>query len=205
MDIDPSLAAMAARLAEIAIKNTGTAVYSRVQAIASQKADQQKVNELSTLIDTLIEENGELSRIANAFKQELVAQQISDKDITYIIDSVIPVLTKLVEQADESGNAEAAQKMEDALEILEPLFSIETLTVLQLVGFNFKKAIGEPLTLLVQKLITSRVPVNQQAILENNKLTAELDIQMLKIAQDEEASVRLKQLLAIWRGNNSNP
>jgi hypothetical protein len=39
----------------------------------------------------------------------------------------------------------------------------ETLTIMQLVGFNFRRAIGEPLTTLVERLILSRVPAPDQS------------------------------------------
>jgi hypothetical protein len=42
------------------------------------------------------------------------------------------------------------------MEIIKPLLSVETLTVLQLLGFNFKQAIGEPLTELVAGLIAAK-------------------------------------------------
>jgi hypothetical protein len=70
------------------------------------------------------------------------------------------------------------------------------LTVLQVVGFNFKKAIGEPLTLLLQKFITSKVPANPQNNLEYNKLLMTFNIELLKVAQDKNASDRLERLRA---------
>jgi len=144
------------------------------------------------------------SQTVQAFEQELVAQRLSEDDICYIIDSVIPVLKKLIEQtAAAGGDTEAAKKMGDALDLLEPILSVETLTVLQLVGFNIKKAIGEPLTLFMQKLISSKFPMDQQAIPETNRLNAELNINLLKITQDAEASERLKRVLRVWRGEDS--
>jgi len=68
------------------------------------------------------------------------------------------------------------------------------LTVLQLVGFNFKKAIGEPLTLLLQKFITSKAPADPQSELERTELALKYNTEALKVAQDKEASDRLEQL-----------
>lgn len=59
----------------------------------------------------------------------------------------MPVLERLVA---ESGDETAVQKMMD---LLQPVLSVETLTVLQLVGFNFKRAIGEPLTEVLNERI----------------------------------------------------
>jgi hypothetical protein len=44
------------------------------------------------------------------------------------------------------------------VEAIKKLVSVEMLTVLQLVGFNFKAAIGEPLTQVVEGLILQLAP-----------------------------------------------
>jgi hypothetical protein len=87
---------------------------------------------------------------------------------------------------------------------MTPMLSAEMLKVLQLVGFNFKKAIGEPLTLLVAKLITAQIPPDPQSTLEINRLSAESNVAMLQIAQDAEAFERLRHVVAIWRGNSED-
>jgi hypothetical protein len=135
-----------------------------------------------------------LVQIAQAYEQEFVAQQISQEDIEYITKSFIPVLKKLIEQTSSGENSAAAANIENAIDVLTPLLSVEMLTVLQLVGFNFKKAIGEPLTLLLQKFITSKAPVDPQSELERTELALKYNTEALKVAQDKEASDRLEQL-----------
>ncbi|EFH89184.1 hypothetical protein [Ktedonobacter racemifer] len=93
-----------------------------------------------------------------------------------------------------NGNAAQAANMENALDTLTPLLSVETLTVLQLLGFNFKQAIGEPLTLLLQKFITSKIPADPQSNIEYNKLVVTHNIEALKVVQDKDAADRLEQL-----------
>ena len=84
--------------------------------------------------------------------------------------------------------------MENAIDSLTPLLSVEMLTVLQLVGFNFKKAIGEPLTLWLQKFITSKVPADPQSNLEYNKLLMTFNVELVKVAQDKDATDRWERL-----------
>lgn len=87
-----------------------------------------------------------------------MAQRLSSEDVEYIIGSVVPVLERLV---DESGDETAVQKMMD---LLQPVLSVETLTVLQLVGVNFKRAIGEPPTeVLHQRIMLLAKGTQQQA------------------------------------------
>lgn len=189
-----------AHLAELAIPSATATIYTKVEAITKGKATEQTVNESKQIINDLIKERNDLVAIAQTYEQELVAQRISDKDIKYIIDSVLPVLKIFVEKMPASGTA-AAQKAqaEEAIDILEQLLSVDMLTVLQLLGFNYKRAIGEPLTLLLQKLITSISRPDPQLAAENNRLNLETSLAMANIAQDEEASERLKRVLGVWR------
>jgi hypothetical protein len=196
--IDPHVAPLMARLAEIVFTNTATAVTDQVRTIMTKKTDQEKITELNQLVRELVEEKSEVTGIAQAFKEQLVAQQISDDDIKYIIDTVIPVLEDMIDWATGTMSEAEAEKMRQGLDALKPILSVKTLTVLQLVGFNFKRAIGEPLTLLMQKLITARSAPDQQAILENNRLHMATNIELLKVSQDEEATVRLERLLRTW-------
>jgi hypothetical protein len=103
------------------------------------------------IIQDLQADRSELIGISQACKDELVAQQLSDSDLKYIIENVVPTLRRTAEQAIADAKDDTAEKvttqMRDALKSLEPMLSIHTLTILQLLGFNFKRASGEPLTL----------------------------------------------------------
>jgi hypothetical protein len=198
MNVDPQVAQQVAdhgiRLGEAVIRNTSDVVYNKIQAVKAKKNDKETINELDEIINSLIADKNELIQIAEAYKQEFVAQQISQEEIEYITTKFIPVLKGLIEQTSSGENSAAAANIENAIDVLTPLLSVESLTVLQLVGFNFKKAIGEPLTLLLQKFITSKVPVDPQSNLENNKLVMTFNIELLKVAQDKEASDRWERL-----------
>ena len=73
------------------------------------------------------------------------------------------------------------------VEPIKKILSVETLTIMQLIGFNYKKAIGEPLTLLLKKAIESKIPTDAQT-------NANYILAMARIAQDEEATKRFCQL-----------
>ncbi len=60
--------------------------------------------------------------------------------------------------ADE--NTLKMEEVKSLLEILKPILSTETLKILQLLGFDFKAAVGEPLTELVRSAILSKVNSN---------------------------------------------
>jgi hypothetical protein len=90
--------------------------------------------------------------------------------------------------------------MERSLDVLAPFLSVETLTILQLVGFNFKRALGEPLTMLLQKFITSKVPADPQTLQEFNRSVMTLTTDLAKVAQDPDATGRLLELKRTWLG-----
>ena len=155
--IDPEVSHVATQLADVIARNAASAVASKVSAMRARKLDQEVMNELVELVNDLIADKNELIGIATAFEQELVAQRISDNDITYITTTLLPVVEKL------AGFAGEDEQTSEALDAIKGLVTPEMLTIMQLVGFNFRRAIGEPLTTLVERLILSRVPAPEQS------------------------------------------
>lgn len=182
------IAALAAELASLAVRNTASAVFTRVKAIRTGKQHAEQVNELNAIINELVDDRNQLIAIAQAFEQELVAQRISDDDITYITDKLIPAAERLMQLGGNSPDAQMAE----ALELLKTVVSVEMLTVMQLVGFNFKRAVGEPLTRLVESLIDKLKPAAESQDITILGLKREIEI--LQIAQDESSVKRLQQL-----------
>ena len=58
---------------------------------------------------------------------------------------------------------------------------------MQLIGFNYKKAIGEPLTMLLRKVIESKIPMD-------SKTNVNYALAMATLANDKEATKRYYQL-----------
>jgi hypothetical protein len=60
----------------------------------------------------------------------------------------------LLEQfADGMDDAEAGEQLKNQIQAFKPLLSVETVNILQLLGFNFRQGIGTPLTQRLQALI----------------------------------------------------
>jgi len=105
------------------------------------------------MINELIADKAEIARIAQIYQDELVAQRISTEDITYITETVVPLVKKVIETSETTS-----QEVTQAIEILSTLVSVEAVNVLQILGFNYRQAIGEPLTQLARGAILSKVP-----------------------------------------------
>lgn len=176
MDNNQIIVQLAANLAEATARNTASFVSNKITAIKAKKNDKDTINELEEIISELLTDKLEIQRIAQSYEQELVSQKITEKDIKYITDNLLPILSKFI----------PADKYSD-LEQIKSILSVETLTIMQLLGFNYKKAIGEPLTNLLKKVIEAKIPTDTET---NTKYA----LAITKIAQDKDATDRYLQL-----------
>src|SRR6266567_2791183 len=108
MNVDPQIAALGIRLGEAVLRNTTSAISNKIQTVKAKKDDKETINELEEIINNLIADKNELVQIAEGYKQEFVAQQISQEEIEYITKSFIPVLKDLIKQTSSDENADAA-------------------------------------------------------------------------------------------------
>ena len=145
----------AVRLAEVTVRNTAEGISTRIRAKKETKNDKETINALDEIINDLIADKNELIQISNFYKNELAMQTISDEDIEYITTNIIPVISVLMEQ-NTSGN----KNPESIINSFCTIFSVETIKILQLIGFNYKEAIGMPLTELVKFWIESNIKKN---------------------------------------------
>lgn len=196
--MDPQIEQLGVQLAQIAIRNTFESVRQRVAAVKARKQDKETINELTTIINEVLDDKQNLVLIAKSYKSELVAQTISDDDIDYITSTVIPVLKKFVASASENGrNEQVANQQagtEKIIETLESLLSKESITIVQLLGFNYKRAIGEPFTQLASRAILSHSIPNPSEQLKFQTLNLEVQRTLIELAQNPEAFARYIQL-----------
>lgn len=168
-----------------AIQNTVEGISGRIQASKARKHDKETIVELSEIINDLLVDKTEIIRIAQGFREKLVAQQLSDDDIDYITATVMPLIKNLAK-----ASANSAQ-IDQYMELLSPLLSTQTVKVLQLLGVNFRRAVGQPLTELMSGLIQSKT--RQTSNLE--ELALRRDVPIYEVAQDEDATKRLRALI----------
>lgn len=177
MDNNQIFIQLAVNLAEAAARNTASAINNKISAVKAKKNDKETINELEEIISELLTDKSEIQRIAQSYEQELVSQRITEKDIKYITENIFPILSKFIQKGKS-----------DDLEQIKSILSVESLTIMQLLGFNYKKAIGEPLTNLLKVFIESKMPTD-------NKTNFEYILKMLDIAKDKEATERYLKLI----------
>lgn len=93
-------------------------------------------------------EREEAVRIAQAYKSELDRIIISDEDIKHLHKTVSRIieLIKAIQISSNGGNSQGVDKQMATFEQIKELINVDTLKTMQLLGFNYKAAIGEPLT-----------------------------------------------------------
>lgn len=192
--MDPQLQTLGLQLADTAVRHTAASVGIRISAVKAKKNNQETIAELEQIVNDLQSDRSELVRIAQAYEDELVAQRISNSDIEYISNSFVPALQQIIESAPASQGQDVATAQQ-VIAFLQPLLSVEMVTVLQLVGFNFRKAIGEPLTELIARLILAKAQEDPSAAQEIQRLALVRETSYLEVAQDPEAYARLLNML----------
>lgn len=190
--MDPELQSLSLQLADTVLRNTAGSVADRIKAVRASKKNEETIGVLEGIVSELIADKNESIRIAQAFEQKLVSQSISQDDIEYITGTIVPALRELVGQ---SSSVEDPSSAEAVMQAVESILSTEVVTVLQLLGFNFKQAIGEPLTELLRNSITSRTQNNPGLALEVQRLSLQREVLTLQVAQDADAYLRLGRLL----------
>lgn len=156
-----SLVEMGLSLTELAIKGTATAVTNKIRAVKDEKNAEKLRNSYDEIVNELLSERDEAVRIAQAYKSELDRIIISDEDIEHLHNTV----SRLLEIVKAFQLAAAAMKGEEEIakvtaqaesyEQIKELISVDTLKTMQLLGFNYKAAIGDPLTQICANAISN--------------------------------------------------
>lgn len=181
------------KLTEKAITTTVSSVNDRIETTKVKKNDEKTINELEEIIQELLDIKTDLLRAISIFEEEFVAQQIGEEDLTKIKESVIPAIKTFIQELKPLVEPnENFDKVDDMLDSFSPLLSYEVLNLLQSLGFNYKEAIGKPLTERVKQFITKddQKENNQQLASQN----VELITSLAKISMDKEATERFKEL-----------
>lgn len=182
-NMDPETSKVVGQLAAIAIRNTATIVHDKIATSKAQRNDKETIAELTDIIQDLLSDKQDLQMISESLKDELVSQKLSDEDLNFVAETVVPTIEKIVPNNNE--------KMLTDIDKIKPLLSRNTLNVLQTLGFNFKRGIGEPLTDLLNGVIKG---MNDK---QNDEVTVAMlnrDIEYFKMVQNEEAFIRWQSL-----------
>lgn len=199
-EISPEVAQLAVGLTDVAVRNTATLIGDRVRAAKANRDHDRQTTELTEIINDLLSDKTELITVGQLLNQELASQSISDQDLHFITETLIPTIEGLI----QSGDGDARDERTEQIEAIKMLVAPELLSVLQIVGFNFRDAIGTPLTELVASLIRKTVTtpsVDQSALVE---LELRRQVLLLEVAKDNAASNRATKLTDAQQDSDSS-
>ena len=193
------LLSLGTALAELAVKGTATAVSNKIRAIKEEKNIDKIRNTYDAIISELLNEREEAVRIAQAYKSELEKVVISDEDIQHLhntVSRILEIIKKMQIASAERVSPEAVETVKSQVESYEQikeLISVDTLKTMQLIGFNYKSAIGEPLTLMLKNFILSKVTEPDSLKAFEKIVTPE----MVEILKDNTAYENFKKIARI--------
>ncbi|WP_410530940.1 hypothetical protein QN328_08320 [Streptococcus agalactiae] len=127
-------------LATLAVKGTATMVTSKIQSIKDVKDAATLRATYDDLINELLAEREQAIRIAQPYKEEYEKINIDDEDIEYLSNTLEQGISLLYNFSGLNEEQERTMKQ------LVTLLNKDTLKTMQLIGFNYKQAIGGPLT-----------------------------------------------------------
>lgn len=148
-------------LSALAVRGTVGSIQKKIAASKARKDDKKTIEIYDEIVNELLEERAEAMRIAQYYKDEIEKYEISDADINHLNKTISTVLDILKSMSSDI-------KVED-FEKFKDLISVDTLKAMQLLGFNYKKAIGEPLTELCSQKIINIGKINKNASKTNCK------------------------------------
>ena len=185
---------LAKQLASLTAKGTVSGIQTKIASMKNESNIENLKNNYNELIDQLISERAEAIRIARSYKDELEKVEISDEDIVHLHNTIEKILDILKETivVENNDNSQEIMNQNSAFEQIKNLISVDTLKTMQLLGFNFKIAIGEPLTNMLKNFINSKSPASTQYEVFEKFITPE----MVEILKSETAYNNLKNMMA---------
>lgn len=103
------------------------------------------------IINDLLQDKEELTLIAREYKQSYEQVTISDEDIEYLHNTLKGAIEVLNTFSPQTA------KTQDTMNTVIELLNKDTLKTMQLLGFNYKEAIGQPLTEVCSDAIKSKL------------------------------------------------
>lgn len=127
-------------LSGVISRNTVSFVGNKMKLAKEKKDLESQSLAYTEIINSLLQDKEELTLIAKEYKQSYEQITISDEDIEYLHNTLT--------QAIEVLNHFTVQPVGDdeSMKALVNLLNKDVLKTMQLIGFNYKEAIGEPLT-----------------------------------------------------------
>lgn len=162
--MDPLSIDLAVRFTEAVGRTSVSWVSDKMSQAKSNKDTAAQQVAYEEIITKLLDDKSELEMLARQYKDLYEKVSISDEDIEHLqktVSGAVQLLSSI--QSPNSRNDRF-----DANTIVQ-LISKDTLKTMQLLGFNYKEAIGEPLTEVCATAIRTKLTGNKSTQSSPNK------------------------------------
>ena len=135
----------------LAVKGTTAKINSKIQSMKTEREADKLRSAYDDIVNELIIERAEALRIAQIYKEEYEKVTIKDEDIEYLHNTLIRIISLF----SSFGNVTEEQTV--SFQQMAELLNKDTLKTMQLLGFNDREAIGEPLSEVCANTIKSKL------------------------------------------------
>lgn len=139
---------LAAKLAEVRGKTTFSWLDGAREKAKRAENKEETRQAYEEIISGLTQANAEYENIARGYKDLYEQVVISEKDMDFLHDTMQKALLIMFTPTEGDTSDQVIQKQKSAIsaQALLNLIDTDTLRTMQLLGFNYKEAIGKPLT-----------------------------------------------------------
>ncbi|MGM0139111.1 hypothetical protein IGI65_001562 [Enterococcus sp. DIV0755b] len=151
--MDTALIGLGVSLADVLSRNTVDYVGDKIRLAKEKKDLQSRSVAYEEIINQLLEDKNNSILLATKYKEAYEQVTISDEDIEYLqktLRGAIKILFAFSPQTDE---------VKFSIDTLIELLNKDTLKTMQLLGFNYREAIGQPLTEVCSQAIKEKLKV----------------------------------------------
>ena len=138
MELTPEMITLGTELASIAGRKSVEAIFDKIRTVKKKGDKDEIISNLEEIINDLISDKNRLIQISQAYEENLITQKITQEEIDYITNSIIPLLEELLKQSSQDDS----RKIQDGINAIKPILSKEIFNIMQILGFNFKEAIA---------------------------------------------------------------
>lgn len=150
--MDEQLLALNTAFTKAITEVTVEKVTNKISQIKLNHDLKKQVTDYEQLVNDLLDNKNKLELTARNYKERLEQVTISDSDIESLHNTVSKVI-KLIKPLSQFENEED----EKSIDVVLDLLNSDTLKTLQLLGYNYKKAIGEPLTKITADFLKNKL------------------------------------------------
>ncbi len=150
------------KLVELTFNRTADWISSKINGAKTIKNIDELNGYYQDMFNQLLQDKMDLISLVHEYKAALEEAKINDEDLENVrltMANIFNVITSYMEtEVERTGEGgDNLDNLKETLPTILKLVNTNTLQTMQILGFNYKEAIGKPLTIGVQQLILDKV------------------------------------------------